>query len=240
MRFELLASQEQHPQKNMDKDASLLQSLENDPRVILHLYAWPEKSATHGYFIDPYKLLRRERVETHGMVLGRRPTGGGVIFHQYDLAFAILIPSIHPQFSLNTLDNYAVVNTVVAETIKSFKPIYSDLALLKNNPSCHSAVCRQFCMAQPTIYDVMLEGKKVVGGAQRRTKHGLLHQGSIALTLPEPGYLEEMMIEGVDIISAMRESSYYLLGEGAAVQEIQYARRELQHLLAKEIKSQMS
>jgi lipoate-protein ligase A len=35
------------------------------------------------------------------------------------------------------------------------------------------------CFAGPVRYDVMSGSRKIAGGAQRRTKRGLLHQGSI-------------------------------------------------------------
>ena len=42
--------------------------------------------------------------------------------------------------------------------------------------------CRRgesLCFARPTGYDILVEGAKVAGGAQRATRDGLLHQGSI-------------------------------------------------------------
>lgn len=36
------------------------------------------------------------------------------------------------------------------------------------------------CFAGPTLHDVMkADGRKICGGAQRRTRNGVLHQGSI-------------------------------------------------------------
>jgi len=47
---------------------------------------------------------------------------------------------------------------------------------------------RMVCFTTPTRYDVMVGGRKVAGAAQRRTRDGILHQGSIhfgkALPLP--------------------------------------------------------
>ena len=42
------------------------------------------------------------------------------------------------------------------------------------------------CFQNPTKYDVLLNGVKIAGSAQRRTVHGLLHQGSIHFGGPLP------------------------------------------------------
>ena len=66
-------------------------------------------------------------------------------------------------------------------------------------------------MADPTVYDVMVDGKKVVGGAQRRTKHGFLHQGSISLGVPDLHFLRSVL-KNAAVADLMRENSYPLAG----------------------------
>ncbi|MFN2477371.1 MAG: hypothetical protein ABR526_13640, partial [Chthoniobacterales bacterium] len=52
------------------------------------------------------------------------------------------------------------------------------------------------CFANPVESDVMANGRKIAGAAQRRTRAGLLHQGSIQLeTLPNgfaPAFAAEL------------------------------------------------
>jgi lipoate-protein ligase A len=46
----------------------------------------------------------------------------------------------------------------------------------------------QACFENPVLHDVLVRGRKVAGAAQRRTRAGLMHQGSIQpLKLP-PGF----------------------------------------------------
>ena len=35
------------------------------------------------------------------------------------------------------------------------------------------------CFVEPAKYDVILEGQKIAGAGQRRTRSGLLHQGTL-------------------------------------------------------------
>ena len=77
-------------------------------------------SATFGYFVNPGKFLDLDHVREKGLNLARRPTGGGIIFHLWDMAFSVIVPAHCPEFSMNTLDNYAFVNCVVLEAVGEF------------------------------------------------------------------------------------------------------------------------
>lgn len=218
------------PEQIMAKDADLLGRLQPGHAPILHLYEWEGPCLTYGYFIDPSRHLRMEGLARHGIRTARRPTGGGIILHLTDLAFSVLLPADHPSFSLNTLDNYAVINQKVAQAVALFKGGV-EASLLVDEPRCASKECRPFCMAKPTQYDLMVEGKKVGGAAQRRTKQGLLHQGSLSLTFPPLEMLQDILLEDFSVLQAMQENSYCLLPEETTSQELEKARAKLKELL---------
>jgi lipoate-protein ligase A len=48
----------------------------------------------------------------------------------------------------------------------------------------HSPQGQYECFQRPVHGDVVIDGRKLAGGAQRRAKSGMLHQGSIAAKLP--------------------------------------------------------
>lgn len=205
-------------QANMDIDAALLRDLDDVP--ILHLYDWEGPSATHGHFIRPADYLDLDQVQKQKLNLGKRPTGGGIIFHVSDWAFSVLVPSKSSQYSLNTLDNYALVNRAVQDAVRSL--IQTDLLpeLLPHEPVPLDASCAQFCMAKPTKYDVMLGNQKIAGAAQRRMRQGFLHQGSICLALPSPELLEAVLLPGTQVLSAMQQNTFSLLGREANASEL--------------------
>jgi len=239
MHFEVLMTPIASPEKNMEMDVKLLESLAKEERSILHFYAWEGRCATYGHFIDPYKFLNEEKVRHHKLHLARRPTGGGLIFHHCDLAFSVLIPAKHPVYSLNTLSNYAFVNGAVIEAIKNLRGNSTDLALLENEKEPLDEYSRYFCMAKPTIYDVMVQDRKVGGGAQRRTKYGLLHQGTIALSLPSDLFLKDILMEEHRIIQDMHRNGYVLLGENITPELLEEGRREMQFLLLKAMQKRL-
>jgi len=87
-------------------------------------------------------------------------------------------------------------------------------------------------MAKPTKYDVLLQGKKVAGAAQRKTKKGFLHQGSISLQLPAQEYLDAVLIPGSAVAQAMQQVSCPLLPQNASAGQMREAKEVLRSLLA--------
>lgn len=211
--------------ENMAFDAELLQQLSlGQKEPILHLYAWDAPSATYGHFIDPFRFIRKDAALNAGLQLARRPTGGGMIFHLTDFAFSIIIPADHIGYSVNVLENYAFVNHLIIEVIKKFTNGQASPHLLLEECQGNDTACKHFCMAKPTKYDVMLEGRKVGGGAQRRTKKGFLHQGSISIALPPIDYLENILLPQPELIESMKAVSYALIPGQVTQEQLEDAR----------------
>lgn len=216
--------------ENMMLDEALLKDLAFVDHPILHLYDWETASATYGYFVDPVQFLNMEAVEESKLSLARRPTGGGIVFHNCDLAFSVLIPASHPSFSHNPLENYSFVNHLVIKTIEKFLTTSHPL-LLPVEPLPLDEACRHFCMAKPTKYDVMIQGKKVGGAAQRKTRNGYLHQGSISLGMLPDIYLQAVLKEHTLVLEGMKKHSFPLLGPLWTEEQLNAARIELKNLL---------
>jgi lipoate-protein ligase A len=228
MTWKILDTGHASAEENMRQDASLLDSVVDQP--VLHLYEWEGESATYGYFHHPEVYLNIGAAERKGLQLARRPTGGGIIFHLWDMAFSVFIPAHRPEFSHNPLENYAFVNRAVLAAVQAFLGKEVPFSLIAEDAPALQPSCSHFCMARPTKYDVLLEGKKIAGAAQRKTKKGFLHQGSIALTLPAKGYLDELLASEVQ--QAMFLYTCPLLGASASLSAIAEAKHQLKTLLA--------
>ncbi len=225
MAWNILETKATSASANMELDAQLLENLGSQEKPILHLYEWEKESATFGYFVKPEELLNLEEAEKRGIDLARRPTGGGVVFHMWDLAFSVLVPAKSPLFSTNTLDNYNLVNRVVKDVVQKF--IGEEMSLTPDDAPFQDLTCTHFCMARPTKYDVMLQGKKIAGAAQRKTKDGFLHQGTIALMRPDEELLAALLPSSA-VREAMMRTTFPLLKNSRDLRE---GRQELcEHL----------
>jgi lipoate-protein ligase A len=196
----------------MNRDETLLEELQPNGAPLLHFYRFQKKSATFGHFLSPEDYIDLPKAEALGFAFAKRPTGGGMIFHIWDLPFSLLIPANHPGYFQDPLKNYAFIHQIVLQAIGSFLENPPLLHLLPEEPLPLDQHTKAFCMAKPTKYDIMIDGKKIVGAAQRRKKQGYLHQGSISLAMPNFEEIASILRPGTQIIEAMRIHTASLLG----------------------------
>ena len=177
--------------EQMQKDCDLIARLDTLSRPILRLYSWQKKSITYGHFIDVNQYVDVDEAANLGFDIAKRPTGGGLLFHYYDFSFTIAVPSHHPLYSVSVLESYRLINS----------------ALFKQDTLCQVDVSsfRQLCMASPTKYDQLYEGKKVGGSAQRRTSSGFVHQCSIFLQVPNWQEVQKVWKGSNQEIEAMKQ-----------------------------------
>ena len=150
---------------NMAIDEALLE-MANIPAI--RFYRWHSPALSFGYFgrfadVVDYAAQRD---------LVRRWTGGGIVLHGDDLTYSVIIPArdslfVHSSISIYTSVHSAIRNALVAS---------GERAQMAPNESPRVS---ESCFANPVRADVMVNGRKVAGAAQRRTRAGLLHQGSI-------------------------------------------------------------
>lgn len=153
----------------MELDESLLES--NEP--IFRLYTWKPDSFTIGRF---QKLEDIENVERFGSNWAKRMTGGGLLLHGFDVSYTIIIPT-------KFLGEKSVKESY--EYICSFLlHFYKKLGLhveYAKDIIPESLSKSPFCQVGFEPYDMICQGKKLGGNAQKRTKD-LIHQhGSIPL-----------------------------------------------------------
>ena len=162
---------------NMSIDEALLES-EKIP--IIRFYRWRSPALSFGYFgkFSEVAMYAAERD------LVRRWTGGGIVFHGDDLTYSIVIPASDPAFNESSIAIYEKIHRAVAHALNEV----GERAIVVGGVdpggiafSKHAAVSAggYNCFANPVRADVMMDGRKIAGAAQRRTRRGLLQQGSI-------------------------------------------------------------
>jgi hypothetical protein len=156
------------PARNMALDEALLLSMPRLQRPVLRFYSWTEPAATFGYF---QKMADVERL-TALRPLVRRPTGGGVVPHDADWTYSLAFPTGDPWYALRAIESYRRVHAWL-------QAAFSRLGLAcQLAPHPRHAGPGQ-CFVGYETSDLLCRGRKIAGAAQRRTRDGLLIQGSI-------------------------------------------------------------
>jgi len=171
--LEIFTDIEPHPAAlNMALDEALLEKAE---RPLLRVYRWSKPSVSFGYF-ETFSEVKAAYVG-HDFV--RRWTGGGVVPHRKDFTYSLIVPKADPFAAQKPLETYGRIHAAVVEALRhcGIDTELTPLAAPKNSNACFE---------NPAQYDVLHAGNKIAGAGQRRTRLGLLHQGSIqGVELPQ-------------------------------------------------------
>ena len=164
----LLESGAGEPAWNMAFDEALLESSPKFSQPVLRFYSWSKPCATFGYS-QHYSEI--ERV-TMLRPLIRRPTGGGLVPHDADWTYSLVFPPSHSWYALKATESYERVHRWIQDAFQKLG-VATELS-----PCCKKEIPGQ-CFVGAEKSDVLWHGKKIAGAAQRRTKTGLLIQGSV-------------------------------------------------------------
>jgi len=162
---------------NMAMDEALL---EYATIPLVRFYRWHSPALSFGYFgrfadVTDYQSERD---------LVRRWTGGGIVLHGKDLTYSIIIPANDAVFDESSLAIYEKIHRALVDALSrvgKFAVVAGGVDPGGIAVATRAAVSASgySCFANPVPADVMVHGRKVAGAAQRRTRRGLLQQGSI-------------------------------------------------------------
>ena len=171
-KFRLIISNKNNARINMATDEALTLSYKKDDMPILRLYHW-EKSFTLGI---SQKISDYEYLKEYENNCAKRITGGGVLFHGHDLSYSLILSPSYLE-GLSVKGSYEkICNFLLA----FYKKLGLDAKYVKDDESL-SLSKSQFCQVGFEAYDIVCDGKKIGGNAQRRTKKFIFQHGSIPL-----------------------------------------------------------
>jgi lipoate-protein ligase A len=142
--------------------------LEDAATPILRFYRWRLPSLSFGYF----GLYAEVADQSEEREIVRRWTGGGIVPHGDDVTYSVIIPSSHPLFAKSSSEIYAALHDAIRGALDA-NGVRATLA------NAAAPKVSEDCFANAVRADVMSNGQKIAGAAHRRSRAGLLHQGSI-------------------------------------------------------------
>jgi len=140
----------------------------------LRFYAWKPAAVSMGYFqkIEDPSL---EEYKRQKIPIVRRFTGGGAILHRNEITYSLAC-STH-EFS------------AFKDITKTQQLVHEAIILGLQNLGINAELERKeterpdpyFCFVNPSKYDVVEAGRKIVGSAQRRKNKAFFQHGSILM-----------------------------------------------------------
>lgn len=149
-------------------DEALLEAAARLGRPVLRFYGWSDAAATFGYSQRYAEVAEWTALRP----LIRRPTGGGLVPHEADWTYSLVFPPGHPWHGLKATESYRRVHEWISA------------AFTRLHRATHLSPCRRNempgqCFSGAEQFDVLADGRKIAGAAQRRNRLGLLIQGSV-------------------------------------------------------------
>lgn len=150
--------------------------LESAALPTLRIYRWDGPAVSFGCS----QSLSTVRCLHPNLPLVRRWTGGGIVEHKGDWTFSLVVPTGETLATLRPTETYRRIHEALRTALAQL-----DLPTrLVQADDCRTGAA---CFTAPALHDIHnAQGEKLCGGAQRRTRRGFLHQGSLQLVaVPE-------------------------------------------------------
>lgn len=162
---------------NMATDEALLWQAAETGRAALRFYTWTVPTLSLGYFQPAADHASHPRLAALPWV--RRATGGSALVHDRELTYALALPA-GPPWQSRGQSWLCRMHHVIA------------VALNRLGAETQAVMCGReqrlgpvLCFLHQTAGDLLADGQKVVGSAQRKHHGALLQHGGILLAASE-------------------------------------------------------
>ncbi len=168
----------------------------------VRFYGWSPASLSIGYFQQAEKEIDFEALRERGLGFVRRPTGGRAVLHDRELTYSLVVSANYPGIPGNVTEAYRVLSMGLLLGFRRLG-LDAEMACLHQPAGKDGRLSTAACFDAPSKYELVVEGRKIAGSAQMRSKGVILQHGSILLELdagklfsvlrfPEPADRERM------------------------------------------------
>ncbi len=163
-------------------EAMLLAMQEGLIPPTLRIYAWQPACLSIGTFQSVASDIDTEACAAQNVDWVRRPTGGRAILHDREVTYSVVARQDDQRVAGDVMESYRRISLGLLEGLRLLG-VQAVLAPSAIPPLPSGAPKPAACFAAPSLHEIMVDGRKVVGSAQRRQGASLLQHGSILLDL---------------------------------------------------------
>jgi len=167
---------------NMALDEALLHSVERGTSLpVLRFYRWQPATMTIGYAQSIETDINMDVCRNAGIDVVRRSTGGRAVLHDQEVTYAVIAPLNSGIFGNTVLDCYRVISEVLQKCFLQLG-LAADLVPGKSRGGQKNPA-KAVCFSAPSQYELVIDGCKVAGSAQKRFGQAFLQHGSLPLEI---------------------------------------------------------
>ncbi len=168
MKVRLIIQDANTPPMNMAIDEALMSS----ELPVLRLYRWSPSALSLGYAQSVNEINTTFCTE-NDIAIVRRITGGSAVLHEHELTYSVVLGE----------------DILPASIVRSCRMISGGivraLALLGITAFPHESLTGNLrssaCFDEPSWYEIIVDGKKIAGSAQRRVRGKVLQHGALLI-----------------------------------------------------------
>ena len=180
-RFRLIRSKPADAVSNMALDEKIFLRYMEDGIPVFRVYGWGSASFTYGVSQKPENEIDLKRCSLDGVQVAKRITGGGVLFHRDEITYSLVCA----KEDIGEPDGVFVSYRKICAFLISF---YTSLGLdssfaLEAEDFKKRCAPHELCSASREKYDIVINGRKIGGNAQKRKRRAVFQHGSIPLSV---------------------------------------------------------
>jgi len=165
-------------------EALLLKTAGTSGPAVLRFYSWEPSTVSVGYHQKVPQRFNLAECKGRGIDIVRRPTGGREVLHLGELTYAFSISRV----SLRRIEGDFRSSTELLGRVfqrglelLGVSPERVGLGRARKSSTDTHKLRSQPCFASLSQYEVSVDGKKLIGSAQRSLPGGFLQHGSVLL-----------------------------------------------------------
>lgn len=183
-RWRLLVTEPTDGATNMAIDEALWRARQaGEAPPTLRFFAWAPPTVSLGYGQPLDRHVDLERCRALGVGVVRRPTGGSAIYHdgpERELTYSVTATAGDLGIGPDLLETYRWIG---AALLRGLQALGAPAELVPEGPPAGPVPA--FCFARTGVFEIEVDGRKLVGSAQRRQGESFLQHGAVLIGADE-------------------------------------------------------
>ncbi len=178
--WRLLLTGPAEAQTNMAIDEAIALACRNGQvPTTLRFYTWKPAALSIGYFQKAESEIHLDRCRKQGYGFVRRLTGGKAVLHDQEFTYSLVSRTDNPLFPKDLYGSFLVFANALVYGLGNFGVHAQVFGSRGSGETAKSRESAPACFGMSRGFEVGVDGKKLIGSAQRRWKEAFLQHGSI-------------------------------------------------------------